>query len=393
MARIAFYPNSSGTPFIPGKTYQIPEGGTGATTVADALIALGGISKATVGQVGGPVALDALACAPTACYPTGVGQSYTFTGPTALSGGATSSNTYTLTNYDAYTTYTLTPLSGSINSTSNGAGAVTLGAGVSTFTYIPPLRGTGTDGFKITTSTDSTGRSFSVTVNNSVVTTPSISMAFTTNLSEYPTITGSSYGGGTNTLSGQAMTKSRWQIASDNGFTTVLKDKSVTGTATSYTLVSADGALAHGTTYYARVQYACTYNGTDIWSDWSTGVAISTMAEFTLSAPSTNPPIGGQANTLTIQNYDSAATYSVSTSSGCSSVTVSGSTVNFTPNTAGTSYSITISDGHTGITQSGAVTASVVNTPSIASGVTNGQTGLGSSVTMVGSTPSGTGIY
>jgi hypothetical protein len=112
-----------------------------------------------------------------------------------------------------------------------------------------------------------------VNLPNSLPNTPSFSSPTNgaTNVVVNPTLTASSFG--LNTPSGETHQASQWQIATDSGFSSVVRDS---GTSTSYkTSWSGFTALNYSTAYYARVRYQ---DSTGDWSNWSSAVSFTTAS-------------------------------------------------------------------------------------------------------------------
>lgn len=177
-------------------------------------------------------------------------------GPT--SAYATQVKTYTITDYSAFSTY----------SVAASLGAATISG--DTITYTAP----GSDGADtLTVSRDGVDVAFSITVLPAGVTTPThVSPA-----------NGATDQGGSVTLQSSAFSwfgladmhaSSDWQLATDAGFSTIVA--SATADAVNLTSWEVTG-LATSQTYYWRVRHTGANNGT---SDWSAATSFTTAASF-----------------------------------------------------------------------------------------------------------------
>ena len=123
-------------------------------------------------------------------------------------------------------------------------------------------------------------------------------------------------------VAGQTHLSSDWQVATDSGFTTVVKSVTdSTGNKTAWTVT--DG-LPSNTTYYARVRYKS--NGGYL-SNWSTTIILSTKAYY-VTTPSITSPVGGATNlgptvTITTSAFSSDVTGETHTSTDWQLSTVS----------------------------------------------------------------------
>lgn len=177
-------------------------------------------------------------------------------GPT--SAYATQEKTYAITDYSAFSTY-------SVDAT---LGAATISGDTITYTA-PGSEGTET----LTVTRDSVGVAFSITILPAGATTP-------THVSPS---NGATDQGGSVTLQSSAFdwfgledthASSDWQLATDSGFATIVA--SATADATSLTSWVVTG-LSTSQTYYWRVRHTGASNGT---SDWSTATSFTTAASF-----------------------------------------------------------------------------------------------------------------
>ena len=180
----------------------------------------------------------------------------------ALSGDAniyvTQSKTYTITNYNVFSSYVVQVSAGSV-SMSGDQISFTAPATAQTVT--------------LTVTMDSAATAFSLVVQGAGVTTP-------TNSSPSNGATGQN---GTVTLTSSAFAwyglsdthlNSDWQLATDSGFTSIVQSTSADATnKTSWTV----SGLSTSQTYYWRVRHRGTNNGV---SAWSTGTSFVTKATF-----------------------------------------------------------------------------------------------------------------
>lgn len=95
----------------------IDTGGTGSSNINDAVIALNAVPKSLIGQPNGLVPIGSDGKIPLNYFSNNVilgATVCTVEGP--LSVAKNSSNSYTITNYDVFTTYNIVPKNGTINS-------------------------------------------------------------------------------------------------------------------------------------------------------------------------------------------------------------------------------------------------------------------------------------
>ena len=266
--------NDAGKVGLPG-ILTVAQGGTGANTVVAAVAALKMVPTSEKGAASGLALLDSsgkvnmtnlitdtangLATLTSGQVSAGVIPSSVTVGAT-VSGPKTvytnTSNTYTITNYDSATTYTLTSSLGSVSR--NGA----------TITFNPTSAGS--NGFSIN------GAAVNVTVSAPTVNQPSI-----TSPTSGATGQGSSmsFTSAAFAVSGATDThqSSDWQIATDAAFTNIVA--SVTASASNLTSWTASGLTAN-TTYYVR----CRHKGTTLgYGAWSAVVSFSTKTSFFVS--------------------------------------------------------------------------------------------------------------
>ena len=233
-------------------TLQVYEGGTGATTVAQAQINLDILPASRLGQPGGPAMLPLSGSLSGGMFEGGVDLSATLSGPVSVMVSTT--NTYLITNYDVKTAYVVTATGGSVmvagdtityiaNSVME-VGTITINGKVFEIPKIDQVPATPV----VTSPVDN-----AVDVGSSVVYTAS---AFSTE------------------KVGDTHANSDWEVASDSGFMTIVA--SSYADATNKTGWTASG-LAVSTTYYMRVRYR---SSTGKVSAWSATKVFSTKANF-----------------------------------------------------------------------------------------------------------------
>lgn len=166
--------------------------------------------------------------------------------------------TYTITNYSAFSTYTVTVTAGSV---SRSGDQITFTAPSSAQTVT------------LTVSMDGNATTFSLVIQAAGVATPTNSTPTNgaTNQDGSVTLTASAFSwvGLSDTHA-----SSDWQIATDSGFTSIVQSRTAdTTNKTSWTVSS----LSTSQTYYWRVRYNGAANGT---SSWSTATSFTTKSSF-----------------------------------------------------------------------------------------------------------------
>lgn len=184
------------------------------------------------------------------------GVGVTLSGDTAIY--VNQAKTYTITNYNVFSTYTV----------SVTAGSATISGDTISFTA-PSSAQTVT----LTVNMDSKPTTFSLVIQAAGVNTPTNSTP----------ANGATNQDGTVTLTASAFSwlglsdthaSSDWQIATDAGFTSIVQSQTAsTVNKTSWTVLG----LSTSQTYYWRVRYNGTANGT---SAWSTATSFTTKASF-----------------------------------------------------------------------------------------------------------------
>lgn len=229
------------------------EGGTGQTTANQALIAMGAIPAAALNQPDGIAQLDAFSRLSASLFEQNDISSISVTGPVSVA--FSSISTFIITNYDVFTSYEITTISGQI---------VREGAQL---TYFAPST-TGAGGFVIN------GRVFDVTVDSIRPVVPSLLVTSTIgSVSGTAALVGNGTAFAMNSGTG-AHLNTDWQVASDAAFTTIVSESLADAVnKTSWT----SGNLALSTPYYMRCRYRDAYSAVSAWSD---GVAVSSKAAY-----------------------------------------------------------------------------------------------------------------
>jgi hypothetical protein len=246
-------------------------GGTGQSTVSGVLSSFGFLDRTKANVGNGYVRLNA-GLIPTSVIPTGangvaltdsnnlipasafgtiVVGGVTLVGPLSVVVGQMV--TYTITNYDAFTTYNVSASAGSISIAD------------ATIAYTAPA-----SAGSVTITIN--GRSATLDVIASVVNTPKITAPINgaTGISRKPTFTKSSF-----SVTGQAQTQTgvRWELSTDPAFTTLVD--SYEGTS-NYTSWMPSVTLLNLTTYYVRVKDQGSVSG---YSNWSPVVSFTTVQQ------------------------------------------------------------------------------------------------------------------
>lgn len=225
-------------------TLPISQGGTNASTLTQAAINLGLVTKDMAGRPGGVLILNNKGSLTKTSLPDGVSDPSTVSlyGETAVTAGQVL--TLKITNYDSFTTYTAT----AVNGTAEIKGEDVL------FTA-----GTTTGPASLTIN----DKTYAITVTGAFVNKPSLTAptqgAALTTLS--PVLQGSAF-----SAVGPADTHvaTDWQVATDAAFTAL--DVNVVADAVNKTSYQAT-LSTNNTTYYARVRYKGQSDGYSAWSD------------------------------------------------------------------------------------------------------------------------------
>lgn len=231
----------------------VENGGTGVTTAPAALALLGGVPYSSLGNPGGPAKLI------NGKLPLDYfGDPNSFSSTVKIHGiqsmSASQTQIFSITNYDVFTAYNISAVSGTVSRTGPN------------ITYIAPATA-GLSGFIVN------GKTYSIAVSSVQVQKPDIvsPLQGATGLSSSVTFTSSNYVilGGSSPHQG-----SDWQISTSSDFSTLVN--SVTNAAawkTSWTV----NDLLQNTTYYVRTRHNSIANG---YSQWSSVLSFSTKVNF-----------------------------------------------------------------------------------------------------------------
>lgn len=197
-----------------------------------------------------------------------------------------SSNTYTITDYNSFSVYTVDADYGTASIVDD-----TITLDVPTPSTQPQIA--------LTIIKDGKPTTFVVAVGTSVVNKPSIISPANgaTGITQSPTLEGSVFA---SSPAGDSHVSSEWQIALDSGFANIVFNSGVT--TTNKTTITASG-LNIGTIYYARVRYTGSSYGT---SEWSSTVSFTTstiyIATPTITIPDA-PSNVGETPTVTTSAF------------------------------------------------------------------------------------------
>ena len=249
MTREIYYPPG----YLDSLVKPVEEGGTGRTSLEQYGSDLDVVRESDLSGPNAPVVTDPVTGKlPANVVDPSVVGGISIKGATSLTTNQIS--TYVITDYDSGTSYVLSAVSGSVSRSGD------------TITYTVPSSG-GTGGFVIN------GRTFSITITQPTVNTPSVSSPVNgaSGLGSSIVITGTAFG---TTGISDTHYSTDWQIATDSGFSNVVKSSiNDTVNKTSWTV----SGLSVSTTYYVRVRY----KGTSLpYSNWSSVVSFSTKASF-----------------------------------------------------------------------------------------------------------------
>ena len=249
MTREIYYPPG----YLDSLVKPVEEGGTGRTSLEQYGSDLDVVRESDLSGPNAPVVTDPVTGKlPANVVDPSVVGGISIKGATSLTTNQIS--TYVITDYDSGTSYVLSAVSGSVSRSGD------------TITYTAPSNG-GTGGFVIN------GRTFSITITQPTVNTPSVSSPVNgaSGLGSSIAITGTAFG---TTGISDTHYSTDWQIATDSGFSNVVKSSiNDTVNKTSWTV----SGLSVSTTYYVRVRY----KGTSLpYSNWSSVVSFSTKASF-----------------------------------------------------------------------------------------------------------------
>lgn len=186
-------------------------------------------------------------------------------GPTLVTQGST--NSYTISDYNAFSQYTTTTSVGTFTRTGN------------TISLVVPNPANTTQ-ITLTVTRDGNPQSFLVAVGAQSVATTSITYPSEgqTAVDRAPTLTSSAFA--TVPAGQDTHQSSQWQISTNAGFTGIVYDSGTTTTAKTSIQVPT-GTLALGTVYYSRVRHTGAIIGASAWSPTRT---------FTTANQSVNTP-------------------------------------------------------------------------------------------------------
>ncbi len=233
-------------------TLQVYEGGTGSTNVQGAQTNLDILPASTLGQPNGPAKVPANGQISGSMFTGSADAGVSLSGPTTVFVSTT--NTYTITNYDITTSYTVSGTGGTVSISGE------------TVTY---LANATTGSGKIVIN----GKTFTITKSDQVPLTPTVSSPVdnATNQGSSVTYTASAF---STEKVGDTHANSDWEVSTSSSFASVAK--SSYADATNKTSWTATG-LSASTTYYMRVRYRSSSGKV---SEWSATKVVSTKASF-----------------------------------------------------------------------------------------------------------------
>jgi hypothetical protein len=234
---------------------KVYEGGTGVTDAASARTQLGVVAASDLNQPNGIAKLGTDGLLPASLIPDDGAAPIGVQGPASVVVGTVAQ--YTITNYDIFTNYQLTAISGTV---------LQIGQNIA---YSAPATA-GAGGFVIN------GRTVNVTVDTVRPSTPTLTGTTVANGSSNASAVLQSSAFAMNTSSVATHLNTDWQIATDAAYTNVVS--SSMADATNKTSWASTFALALSTTYYARCRYRDSNNGV---SDWAT-FSFTTKANYVL---------------------------------------------------------------------------------------------------------------
>lgn len=252
-----------------GSKLPVALGGTDAASSRKAAENLGLVTSEAIRHAGGPVMLDQYGVLHPDQRPVGVNDPSvpSLNGPLSLYAGFT--GTYTITNYDALTTYMVSATGGTVSIQGE------------TITFVAGMV-VGAASIAIN------GATFALQILAIPVAAPIVSSPANnaTGLLDKVNVVASAFS--SNPVDAHAA--SDWQVATDVVFTAIVKQSlndSVNKTSWQVT------GLSPNTDYYLRVRYkGATYG----WSQWSTAVKFSTVLRFVPATPTITSPTDTTAN-------------------------------------------------------------------------------------------------
>ena len=250
----------------PYAVQPVIKGGTGGVNLNEAIVNLDLIPKTQLGQpngilskVNGKIPTSVIS---NTLIPTVNGKRQLF---------LTEVGTYTITNYDSNTNYTVTTTNGTV--TRSGE----------TITYMPP-NAIGQYSFVLN------GKTYLVDVINGVVNKPSITSP-TNNASGQAQLLSASSSSFSYSGLNDTHLNSDWQIASDINFTNVVASVNASNSnKTTWTLTS---PLVKSTSYYIRARHRGVNYGVSPWSD---PVLFTTSSPGDVTTPSITSPSNNAVN-------------------------------------------------------------------------------------------------
>ena len=254
-------------------TLQVYEGGTGATNVQGAQTNLDILPTSTLGQPNGPAKMPANGQISGSMFTGSADAGVSLFGPTSVFVSTT--NTYTITNYDIATTYTVSGTGGTVSISGE------------TVTYV--ANATVENGTIVIN-----GKTFTIPKTDQVPAAPTVTVPVdnATNQGSSVSFTSSAF---STQKAGDTHASSDWEVSTNSGFTAVVK--SSYSDATNKTNITFSG-LSVSTTYYMRVRYRSSsgkvgdWSGTKVFSTKSSFVASSEQAKLTASDAAANDFFG-----------------------------------------------------------------------------------------------------
>lgn len=256
-------------------------GGTTADNAPQAVVNLGGVSKTTAGQAGGPVPINSSGEIDSIYFDLSSGMYVSVTGPNTLN--ANQQGQYVITNFDSFKNYSLIAIGGTVTRSGD------------IITYTAPNEG-GPKGFRIN------NRPIIVNVNYTaaVVAKPIISSQVLTTTAE---LTSSAFA---LTAGVDTHLSTDWQLATDTNFSAIVQQlTNSTSNKTSWSLTG----LTQNTTYYVRVRYKTANN---VYSAWSSTYSILTLVNNVVVKPSITSP-ANSSNSVSVAPTLIASAFSTST--------------------------------------------------------------------------------
>lgn len=230
-------------------------GGLGSVDVPGARTALGVVTSDRIGQPNGILGLDEDGRIASSLIPNDGVTLISVIGPTLLIVGTTAQ--YTISNYDMFTTYDVAAISGSLTRVKD------------IITYTAP-NNIMPGGFTVN------GKAFAPTIRAAGPATPSVTSPVNnaSGVATNYTLTSSAFAAVSEVSNHQA---SDWQIATDPGFTNVVKsavDDTVNKVSWPVTALATNGS------FYARVRHKSTAGSV---SEWSKTSVFTTSASFVVN--------------------------------------------------------------------------------------------------------------